>query len=158
MNLLKSINNSVLWLVPQNEITAKNLKKEATIRNVNPDRIKFAQNIKMPEHLARHKAADLFVDTFPYNAHTTASDALWTGLPVLTLMGESFTSRVGGSLLNAIDLPELITHTKKDYQDKAIQISDKIATDVLEKLLRNASNEIKLQICYAIDSKIYIRS
>ena len=139
MNLLKSINNSVLWLVPQNEITAKNLKKEATIRNVNPDRIKFAQNIKMPEHLARHKAADLFVDTFPYNAHTTASDALWTGLPVLTLMGESFTSRVGGSLLNAIDLPELITHTKKDYQDKAIELASNksFLNEIRNKLNKN---------------------
>ena len=139
MNLLKRINNSVLWLVPQNEIAAKNLKKEATIRNVNPDRIKFAQNIKMPEHLARHKAADLFVDTFPYNAHTTASDALWTGLPVLTLMGESFTSRVGGSLLNAIDLPELITHTKKDYQDKAIELANNksFLNEIRNKLNKN---------------------
>ena len=82
---------------------------------------------------------DRFVDTFPYNAHTTASDALWTGLPVLTLMGESFTSRVGGSLLNAIDLPELITHTKKDYQDKAIELASNksFLNEIRNKLNKN---------------------
>jgi len=139
MNLLKSINNSVLWILPQNEIAVKNLQKEATIRNVNPDRIKFAQDMEMSEHLARHKAADLFIDTFPYNAHTTASDALWAGLPVLTLMGESFASRVAGSLLNAIDLPELITHTKKEYEDKAIELANNksLLNEIRNKLNKN---------------------
>ena len=139
MNLLKNINNSVLWVLPQNKIAIKNLQKEATTRNVNPDRIKFAQHMKMSEHLARHKAADLFVDTFPYNAHTTASDALWAGLPVLTLMGESFASRVAGSLLNAIDLPELITHTKKEYEDKAIEFANNksLLNEIRNKLNKN---------------------
>ena len=139
MNLLKSINNSVLWILHENETAVKNLQKEATIRNVNPDRIKFAQHMKMSEHLARHKAADLFIDTFPYNAHTTASDALWAGLPVLTLMGESFASRVAGSLLNAIDLPELITHTKKEYEDKAIELANNksLLNEIRNKLNKN---------------------
>ena len=93
----------------------------------------------MSEHLARHKAADLFIDTFPYNAHTTASDALWAGLPVLTLMGESFASRVAGSLLNAIDLPELITHTKKEYEDKAIELANNksLLNEIRNKLNKN---------------------
>jgi predicted O-linked N-acetylglucosamine transferase (SPINDLY family) len=79
--------------------------------------------MKLDEHLARHKLADLFIDTLPYNAHTTTSDALWAGLPVLTCMGESFASRVAGSLLNAIDLPELITHSQQAYEAKAIELA-----------------------------------
>ena len=75
------------------------------------------------EHLARHKMADLFIDTFPYTAHTTCSDALWSGLPVITLMGQSFASRVSGSLLNAIGLKELITSTKKEYEDLIFELA-----------------------------------
>jgi predicted O-linked N-acetylglucosamine transferase (SPINDLY family) len=77
----------------------------------------------LPEHLARHRQADLFLDTFPYNAHTTTSDALWTGLPVLTLMGQSFASRVAASLLTAIGLPELITTTPEAYEALAIELA-----------------------------------
>jgi len=77
----------------------------------------------LPEHLARHRAADLFLDTLPCNAHTTASDALWAGLPVLTCMGESFASRVAASLLNAIELPELITDTQQEYEALAIELA-----------------------------------
>ena len=77
----------------------------------------------LSEHLARYRQADLFIDTLPYNAHTTASDALWAGLPVLTCMGESFASRVAASLLNAIHLPELITHTLEDYERLAIELA-----------------------------------
>ena len=114
MNLLKRINNSVLWVSPQNETAVKNLQKEAALRNVDPKRIIFAQRMKkMSEHLGRYKAADLFIDTFPFTAQATASDALWAGLPVLTRIGESFVSRVPASLLNAIELSELVTYTKK---------------------------------------------
>jgi predicted O-linked N-acetylglucosamine transferase (SPINDLY family) len=77
----------------------------------------------LPEHLARHRQADLFLDTFPYNAHTTTSDALWAGLPVLTLMGKSFASRVAASLLNAVGLPELITSTQEEYEAFAIGLA-----------------------------------
>ena len=139
MNLLKSINNSVLWILPQNETATKNLQKEAALRNVNPKRIIFAQRMKMPDHLARHKAADLFIDTFPYTAHTTASDALWAGLPVLTRIGESFASRVAASLLNAIELSELVTYTKKEYENKAIELANNPNTlkEIKNKLNKN---------------------
>jgi predicted O-linked N-acetylglucosamine transferase (SPINDLY family) len=81
--------------------------------------------MSLSEHLARHRQADLFLDTLPYNAHTSSSDALWAGLPVLTLMGESFASRVAASLLNAIDLPELITNTQEEYEALAIELAKK---------------------------------
>ena len=93
----------------------------------------------LPEHLARHCQADLFLDTFPYNAHTTASDALWTGLPVLTLMGSSFASRVAASLLNAVGLSELITSTQEEYEALAIELATnphKLA-DIKLKLAKN---------------------
>jgi predicted O-linked N-acetylglucosamine transferase (SPINDLY family) len=96
----------------------------------------------LPEHLARHRAADLFLDTLPYNAHTTASDALWAGLPVLTCMGESFASRVAASLLNAIELPELITTSQEQYEAKAIELAfnkEKLKA-IKRKLERNKLN------------------
>ena len=123
MNLLRSVKGSVLWLLQDNEWATCNLKKEAEKRNIASDRLIFAKRIPLPEHLARHRHADLFIDTLPYNAHTTASDALWSGLPVLTLMGESFASRVAASLLNAIRLPELITTTQHGYEDLAIELA-----------------------------------
>jgi predicted O-linked N-acetylglucosamine transferase (SPINDLY family) len=83
----------------------------------------FAERLSLPEHLARYRQADLFLDTFPYNSHTTASDALWAGLPVLTLMGRSFASRVAASLLNAIGLAELITQTQEEYEALAIELA-----------------------------------
>jgi predicted O-linked N-acetylglucosamine transferase (SPINDLY family) len=99
----------------------------------------FAERLPLPEHLARHRQADLFLDTFPYNAHTTTSDALWTGLPVLTLMGKSFASRVAASLLNAIGLPELITSTQEEYEALAIELAlnPKKLTDAKLKLSNN---------------------
>jgi predicted O-linked N-acetylglucosamine transferase (SPINDLY family) len=87
-------------------------------------RLAFAKRVpQLSEHLARYRFADLFLDTLPYNAHTTASDALWAGLPVLTCMGQSFASRVAGSLLQAIGLPELITHTQEEYEKCAIELA-----------------------------------
>jgi predicted O-linked N-acetylglucosamine transferase (SPINDLY family) len=115
------------------------LRKEAQARGLDPNRLVFAKRMKLPEHLARHRAADLFLDTLPYNAHTTASDALWAGLPVLTCMGESFASRVAASLLNAIELPELITDTQQEYEALAIELakdSDKLK-GIRDKLERN---------------------
>ena len=123
MKILKRIEGSVLWLFKNNEEAVSNLRKEAEIRGVDPDRLVFASEMDLPEHLARHRLADLFLDTFPCNAHTTASDALWAGLPVLTCLGESFASRVAASLLNAIDLPELITSSIEDYEALAIELA-----------------------------------
>src|SRR5262249_33716553 len=117
------------------------LRKEARARDVNAERLVFAPRLPLPEHLARHRLADLFVDTLPCNAHTTASDALWAGLPVLTLMGESFASRVAASLLNAIGLPELIAATPEQYEAIAVQLGGNSArmSEIKERLSRNRS-------------------
>ena len=123
MRLLEKVENSVLWILSEDINISKNLKKEATIRGIDFNRIVFAERIKMNEHLARQKVADLFIDTFPYTGHTTASDALWVGLPVLTRIGKSFASRVSASLLNAIGLSELVTNSVKEYEDLAIELA-----------------------------------
>ena len=126
MQILKGVSGSVLWL-SECHVTAKNnLRQEAEIRGVSPDRIIFAKRLARAEdHLARHKLADLFLDTFPYNAHTTANDALWAGLPVLTRTGESFASRVAASLLNCMEMPELIASTQSQYEAIAIELGTK---------------------------------
>jgi len=123
MRLLDQVEGSVLWLLKANESAERNLRKEAGKREIDPSRLIFADRVPLADHLARHRLADLFLDTFNYNAHTTASDALWAGLPVLTNMGESFPSRVAGSLLNAVELPELITTTAREYEDAALMLA-----------------------------------
>lgn len=123
MRILGQVEDSVFWLLQDNETSASNLKKEARSRGINPERIVFAKRMPLPDHLARHKCADLFLDTWPYNAHTTASDALWAGLPVITRIGETFAGRVAASLLTAIDLPELITSTPQAYESLAIELA-----------------------------------
>jgi predicted O-linked N-acetylglucosamine transferase (SPINDLY family) len=124
VRILKAVKGSVLWLLEDSPVARLNLLKEAEARGLNPDRLVFAKRMNLTEHLARHKVADLFLDTLPYNAHTTASDALWAGLPVLTCKGESFASRVAASLLNAIELPELITTTQEQYETTAIDLAN----------------------------------
>lgn len=124
MRILKAVDSSVLWLRDDNYIASNNLKKQAELRGVCADRLIFAKPIKeYSEHLTRHRQADLFIDTLPFNAHTTASDALWAGLPVLTCMGETFASRVAASLLNALHLPEMITYNLEDYERLAIKLA-----------------------------------
>jgi predicted O-linked N-acetylglucosamine transferase (SPINDLY family) len=124
MRILKAVEGGVLWLPAENETAIGNLKKEAQVRGVDPTRLVFARRMEqLPEHLARHRLADLFLDTLPYNAHTTASDALWTGLPVLTQMGSAFAGRVAASLLNAVGLPDLITHSQEEYEALAIELA-----------------------------------
>ena len=127
IRILKAVDASVLWLFEDNVTAATNLRKEAQQRGLDPTRLVFARRMDLAEHLARHRLADLFLDTWPCNAHTTASDALWAGLPVLTCMGESFASRVAGSLLYAIDLPEMVTSTPHDYQALAIELAKNLA-------------------------------
>jgi predicted O-linked N-acetylglucosamine transferase (SPINDLY family) len=124
MKILGSVENSVLWLLQDNQLAVKNLRKEAENLNIDPKRLVFAERMSLPEHLARHREADLFLDTFPYNAHTTSSDALWAGLPVLTLTGESFASCVAASLLNAIGLQKLITKNQEEYEALAIELGN----------------------------------
>ena len=123
MRILKQVEDSVLWLFEDNATAASNLRKEAVARGINSDRLIFAKRMPLAEHLARHRLADLFLDTLPFNAHTTASDALWTGLPVLTCLGETFAGRVATSLLNTIRLPELITTTLEAYERMAIDLA-----------------------------------
>ena len=139
MRILKAVEGSVIWLLEDNPTAGINLRKEAQTRGIDPNRLVFAKRMKLPEHLARHRAADLFINTLPYNAHTTASDALWAGLPMITCMGESFASRVAASLLNAIELPELITTTQKQYEALAIELAttpEKLRS-IKQKLERN---------------------
>jgi predicted O-linked N-acetylglucosamine transferase (SPINDLY family) len=139
MRILKSVEGSVLWLFVDNAVAIANLRKEAERRGVSADRIIIADRLPMPEHLARHKLADLFLDTLPYTAHTTCSDALWAGLPVLTLIGESYPARVSAAILNSMGLPDLITNTQEEYEFKAIEFgndADKL-WEIRERLSKN---------------------
>jgi len=169
MKILKKVNGSVLWLFENNSITIKNLQQEANKREVGSDRLIFAKPMVLEKHLARHKIADLFLDTFPYTAHTTCSDALWAGLPVLTCSGESFASRVSASILNAIGLPELNTRTHKEYEDMAIElannpirlkeIKNKLEKNKLEKPLFNTKLFTKhIESAYTEMHKKYIKN
>jgi len=132
MNILKKVPNSVLWIFKSNETASKNLKKETEVRGVDPNRIIFASYLPNEEHLKRISLADLFLDTFPYNAHVTASDAIRMGIPILTLTGNSFASRVGASILSCIGIKELITNNKKEYQELGIELA--IKPDKLAKI------------------------
>ena len=124
MNILLSSTDSVLFLYSESEWVSNNLIKEAIARGVSPHRLIFAPRVGRLEYFARYLCCDLFLDTFPYNAGTTASDALWAGLPVLTYLGKSFPSRMAGSLLNAIEMPELIAHSIEEYEAKAIEFAN----------------------------------
>jgi predicted O-linked N-acetylglucosamine transferase (SPINDLY family) len=123
MRILRQVDGSVLWLLQDHPASAANLRREAGSRGIDPSRLVFAQRMPSSEHLARHCVADLFLDTLPYNAHTTASDALWAGLPVLTCIGETFAGRVAASLLGAVRLPELITTEPEQYEALAIELA-----------------------------------
>jgi protein O-GlcNAc transferase len=117
------VDGSVLWLIASNRWAEANLRKEAAALGIDPARIIFAPKMAHHDHLARQSKADLFLDTFAVNAHTTASDALWGGLPVLTLAGEQFAARVAASLLAAVDLPDLITTSEEDYEARALDLA-----------------------------------
>lgn len=123
MRLLEEVPKSVLWLLEGNRFVPANLRSEAEARGVAADRLVFAPRLPLTEHLARHRLADLFLDTFPVNAHTTASDALWLGCPVVTIAGETFVSRVAGSLLRTVGLPELVTTCLDEYEDTALRLA-----------------------------------
>jgi len=138
--ILLGMEHSVLWISENNEFFKANIKTEFEKRGIDSKRIVFAQRVElMADHLARYSLADLFLDTHPYNAHTTALDSLKAGVPVLTLKGQSFASRVAASLLNAIRLPELITNTQEEYEALAIELAmnpEKLA-DIKLKLAKN---------------------
>jgi len=147
MRLLKSVGGSVLWLLETNKIVKANLEKEANKRGVTSDRLVFAKNVSHEKYLSQFHQADLFLDTFPYSAGATASNALWAGLPIVTKSGQSYTARMAGSMLNAIGLPELITETEQDYEAlifelatnpmKLAEIKDKLAINRLTQPLFN---------------------
>ena len=142
MRLINSVDDSVLWLLRDNEAAERNLRKEAQARGVDPQRLVFAPRQRLPEHLARHRVADLFLDTLPVNAHTTASDALWAGLPVLTCAGSTFAGRVAGSLLHAVGLPELVTDSLEEYESLALRLANEpeLLGSIRETLIRNRAS------------------
>ena len=123
MQIVRQVPGSVMWLFVENAAAEANLRREAQARGVAPDRLFFAARVPLAEHMARHACADLFLDTLPYNAHTTASDALQAGLPVLTQLGQTFAGRVCASLLNAIGLTELITSDENSFISTAISLA-----------------------------------
>ncbi|MBU3540598.1 tetratricopeptide repeat protein [Polynucleobacter sp. UB-Tiil-W10] len=137
--ILSKVPNSVLWLLEDNLLAKQNLIFHAESRGIAKERLIFAKRMDLPEHLARHQLADLFLDTLPCNAHTTASDALWAGLPVLTQLGETLAGRVAGSLLTAMSLPELIARSPEKYEDLAVELATNLfkLKQIQEKLLLN---------------------
>lgn len=143
MRLLKEVPGSVLWLLGKHAKVKENLQREARDRGIDPERLIFAPPAEHAKHLARQRLADLFLDTLPYNAHTTASDALWVGLPVLTCLGQTFAGRVAASILYAIDMPELITHTPEEYELMALKLArnPKALASMRKKLVKNARKQ-----------------
>jgi len=139
MRILTRVPGSVLFLDAKTTTIENNLREEARRRGVAPDRFVFGTPLTLPDWLARHRVADLFLDTLPYNAGTTASDALWTGLPVLTRVGTSFTGRMAASLLRAIDLQELITWSAEQYEDLAVELATNPGrlADIKQRLAHN---------------------
>ena len=123
MRLLASVPGSVLWLLDDNDTARGHLRKAATAHGIDPARLVFAPRTEPAAHLARHRLADLFVDTLPYNAHTTASDALWAGLPLVTVLGNQFDGRVAASLLTALGLPELVAPSLETYEALALALA-----------------------------------
>lgn len=127
MRVLRQVPNSVLWLLADNPFAKANLTRVAVEEGIAPERLVFAGRAQPADYLARFTLADLFLDTFPYNAGTTASDCLWMGTPILTRSGRTYISRMAGSLLTAVGLPDLITTTLDEYEQRAIQIGNQPA-------------------------------
>jgi protein O-GlcNAc transferase len=137
MRILQAVPDSVLWLVDDNRWSTANLRAAAATAGIAPDRLVFAPRLPLAQHLARYKVADLALDTFPYTSHTTASDALWCGCPLVALRGDTFAARVSGSILTAAQLPALIAQSMADYETKVI----KLATN--RELLQDVARRVK---------------
>ncbi len=139
MRLLAAKEDSLLWLIATNASAESNLRREAEKRGISSGRLIFAPKLPLADHLARSGQADLFLDTMPYNAHTTGSDALWAGVPLVTCLGSTFASRVAASLVKAIGLDELITNSLEEYEDLALKLAREPAllASIRAKLKRN---------------------
>ena len=140
MNILKKVEKSVLWILAYNKPTQQNLELEAKKRGVDPKRIVFAEKISIIEdHLQRIKLADIFLDTFPYNAHTSASDSIRMGLPLITMKGNSFASRVAASILSSINMSGLITDNINDYENLATELGNNKykLNEIKKNMIRN---------------------
>ena len=145
MRLLAQLDGSVLWLLRDNPGAEQNLRREASTRRIDATRLVFADHASPPEHLARQRLADLFLDTIPINAHTTASDALWVGLPLLTCRGNAFAGRVAASLLEAAGLPELVTTSLEQYEALALRLAtDATLLDQFRRRLTNGATTSRL--------------
>jgi protein O-GlcNAc transferase len=139
MRLLRGVEGSVLWLLAGRTVVERNLRREAEARGISPDRLVFAQRVDYAAYLSRYRLADLFLDTLPFNAGATASDALWAGLPVVTCSGEAFASRMARSLLNAIGLPGLAAPSLAEYEALALELAQNrgLLSAIKAKLVRN---------------------
>ena len=154
VNLLKNINNSVLWLIKDNFLSSENLKKEISNKGIDSNRVIFAERAPMEDHIGRQQLADLFIDTYPYTAHTTCSDALRVGLPVITCKGQTFASRVAASLLNAVDLNELVANNDSEYESKIIEIANNPLK--LKQIKNKLKNNIKTKPLF--NTKLYAKN
>lgn len=153
MRILARVPGSVLWLLAAEAETQRRLRAEAQTRGIDPGRLIFAQRLRQEDHLARFAVADLFLDTHPYNAHTTASDALWMGCPVVAMLGANFQSRVAASLLKAAGLPELVTHSPQEYENLAVRIG----TDAVLRTTLRAKLAAGRDSCVLFDTPRYVR-
>lgn len=154
MEILRKVPNSVLWLLKEDVQAEENLRSEAASRNIDPERLNFSAPTDKPSHLARHRLADLFLDTYIYNAHTGASDALWAGLPVLTCPGKTFVTRVAASLLHAAGLPELVAQDLAQYEKMAVQLAE--SPDALARVKTKLGQQ-RLS-CPLFDTPRYVRN
>jgi len=154
MRLLHRLPGSLLWLLETNAEATGNLRNEARRHGVAPHRLVFAPRVSLAQHLARHAVADLFLDTFPCNAHTTANDALFAGLPLLTCAGETFASRVSGSQLIAAGLPELVTHSLAAYE----ALATGLAQDRAQLAQHRARLIANRDTCPLFDTAAYTRA
>ena len=138
MRLLAAVDDSVLWLLRSNDAAVANLRREAAARGIDPARLVFADRAAPEDHLARHRLADLFLDTQPINAGATASDALWAGLPIVTRLGNTFLGRASASLLRAVGLPQLVTRSAEDYEALALKLArDRPLLDAIGRKLQD---------------------
>jgi predicted O-linked N-acetylglucosamine transferase (SPINDLY family) len=151
--ILANVPGSVLWLLSNTDAANERLRKYASQRGIAPERLVFAEKLANPFHLARYALADLFLDSAPYGAHTTASDALWMGIPVLTLSGRSFASRVCGSLVRAAGIPELICESAEEYVDRAVAFGrDRNLLKPLSEKVRSGRDS-----CMLFDTPLLVR-